>query len=837
MEPITFGRWIKKLRAEQDLTQEMLAELVGCATPTLRAFEIGTRRPSREMAERIADTLQVPGDQRGEFLRLARLPVERATDEPADPGPISSVTVEPPARASLPQALNSLIGREAERNALQALLLDEPGAQRARLVTLVGAGGMGKTRLALDLATRVAPAFADGVAFVALAALQSAQNLPFTLAEALGISLQGSMDSRQQVLSYLHTRTLLLVLDNFEHLLVEPASIGWVKEILQSAPGVQLLVTSRERLRIGGERIFELGGLALSAATHSADQADALLLFLDRAQQADSGFVLDATNRPAAVRICQLLGGMPLGIELAAAWVRILSCAEIATEIARNIDFLELADRDASPRHRSVRAVFDHSWQLLNEAEQQLLMGLAYFRGGCTRQAAEQVVGATLPLLASLIDKSLITRGAGGRFVLHELIRQFAADHLQRDSVRLAQISQHHAEYFALFLQRNQARLEGVQQHTAMSEIAAETENLLLAWEWICANHRWAWVEPFVLVFGYHLDIRGQHQLNASLLDQGLQAFRLTPQAQVGAENEQQLAMLALLYSGRGFALARLYQPGEAQRDLEQGLALARQSEASVALVYTTLWSGFILSTMGQFAQSIPLLQEALHYSIERQRPWEEAVAHTLLGLAYNVSGDVQRGYPEALKAYQQMRVVGDPHAMAICISQLSSLIEATGQGGELFDAINESLRQSSEQGDQWARAMWLTNMGIVAHRRGDLAAAQVQLQASIQLLEEVNELWGSTFTAVRLASVLIGQDRQAEAERLLQSVIAKANTAQMAHTKVNAQLQLAELWLAQNKIADVTTLCERLVAVLNLSSAQRQQLDTLRQLIENNRG
>ena len=815
--PPTFSQWLRRLRTQSDLTQEALAELAFCSVQTIRSFETEKRRPSLEMAERLADVLGVAADQRAIFLRLARTTLVNEDAESAtEPAPA-------PIPATLPSAATPFIGREAEINTLRQMLLQE----RCRFITVVGAGGMGKTRLALDVAALVGGALPDGVAFVALAALQHAQKLPFTLAEALGISLQGVMDVQQHLLTHLTTRTMLLVLDNFEHLLPDPAAINWLRALVQGAPGVQLLVTSRERLRLSGERIFELSGLALPTTTQPTDQADALMFFLDRAQHADSAFVLDNSNRAAIVRICRLLGGMPLGIELAAAWVRILSCEEIADEIARNIDFLELADRDASPRHRNMRAVFDHSWQLLNEAEQRLLAGLSYFQGGCTRPAAEQVAGATLPLLASLIDKSLVARDEGGRFVLHELVRQFATEHLQREPERLAAISRRHADYFGAFLRRNHPRLESTQQQVTMLEVSAETDNLLLAWEWLCANRRLDLVEPFVLAFGYYLDIRGHHQLTAMMMTQGLQAFQPVTVADLAIPT-QHLVTLALLYGGRGFAVARLYRPAEARLDLQQALTLARQSKARLALYQTAVWAGFIFSTMGDFDQGIALLQEAIVHAGERQRAWEEGIAHMLLGLAYNLSGNAQLGYPAAFKGYHQLRAVGDPHAIAICVSQLSSLIEETGLGSDLYATINESLRLSSEQGDQWARALWLSNMGVAAHRQGDLAGAASQLQASIQLLEEMNELWGSTYTQVRLAAVFLAQNKRQEAEQLLHKVIEKANTAQMLHTKIDAQITLVELWLAQGKAIAAQQLLAHLQSERNLTPVQQRRVAEL---------
>ena len=303
MDSLNFGRWIKKLRNEQDLTQEMLSERVGCATPTLRAFEIGKRRPSREMAERIADVLQVPMDERAEFLRLALLPLEPSSngdgegDETLAPTQQGETTATSP---MLPPLAGLFIGREAEQNALQQLLIED----RQRLITLVGAGGIGKTRLALEIAHRITNHLKDGAAFVALAPLQTAQHLTSALTTSLTINTQGAPSLDEALFSWLADKEMLLVFDNFEHLLVDTSSIAWIKLLMQRAPGVQLLITSRERLRISGERIFELGGLGHSSnSAHPVDESDAVLLFLARAEQVASDFVLDSTNRACPWRL------------------------------------------------------------------------------------------------------------------------------------------------------------------------------------------------------------------------------------------------------------------------------------------------------------------------------------------------------------------------------------------------------------------------------------------------------------------------------------------------------------------------------------------------------
>ena len=232
----------------------------------------------------------------------------------------------------------------------------------------------------------------------------------------------------------------MLLLDNLEHLLPPPQplplqeqGVEVITALLQHAPAIKLLTTSRERLKVQGEWVFEIGGLPVPPGDQTDELEDysATLLFLQSAQRAQVGLVLPVEERRAVARLCRLVEGMPLGIELAAAWVQTLSCQEIAQETERSLDFLAVSARDVPDRHRSIRAVFDHSWKLLSAEEQQVMRRLSVFRGGFRREAAEAVAEATLPLLSALIDKSLLRRTAANRYDLHELVRQYAEAKLQ----------------------------------------------------------------------------------------------------------------------------------------------------------------------------------------------------------------------------------------------------------------------------------------------------------------------------------------------------------------------------------------------------------------------
>nr|HMQ55534.1 helix-turn-helix domain-containing protein [Anaerolineae bacterium] len=406
MEPPTsFGLWLKERRKQLDLTQADLAKRIGCSVVTIRKIEADERRPSRQIAELLADCLEIAAAERVTFLKIARteLRVDRLAEVSAAE-PAGSVLAGSPASltSSLPTPPTPLVGREPELATIARLLQDG----QCRLLTLVGPGGVGKTRLALEIAANQQLALANGVYFVSLAGVGAAKFVIPAIADGLGLTFAGPADPKTQLFNYLRDKQLLLIIDNFEHLLAAEEATADLPDMLQVAPRLKLLITSRERLHLQGEWIFEVQGLPLppDEQVENVEAYSAVTLFTHSARRLQPDFNLTAETKPAVVRICRLLAGLPLGLELAAAWVRTLSCQEIAQEIERGLDFLAASTRDMPERHRSIKAVFDHSWKLLSAAEQRVLRQLSVFRGGFRREAAEAVAGATLPILAILLD-------------------------------------------------------------------------------------------------------------------------------------------------------------------------------------------------------------------------------------------------------------------------------------------------------------------------------------------------------------------------------------------------------------------------------------------------
>ncbi|MBL8056747.1 MAG: AAA family ATPase, partial [Anaerolineales bacterium] len=345
-----------------------------------------------------------------------------AAARPSTPAPGRAPALAP-APEPLPPA-PAFVGRERELAEIAARLA-EPAC---RLLTLVGPGGVGKTRLARQAAAAHRDLYPDGAAFVPLAAAGGPEAILAAVAGALNFTFYGRERPRQQVLDYLREKRVLLVLDNFEHL---TAHVDLVDDLLTAAPGLRLIVTSRERLRVPGEWLLEVDGLPFPAEAEAPDAEayGAVQLFLQTARRLYSRTTF-TDELPAIARLCRLVDGLPLAIEMAAAWVRALPAAEIARQVEQNLALFARPLPHMPERQHSVRAVFEQSWSLLSEAEQRVLRRLSVFRGGFQKEAAERVAAAPLALLLSLTDKSLVRRRPDGRFEMHELLRQYAGEKL-----------------------------------------------------------------------------------------------------------------------------------------------------------------------------------------------------------------------------------------------------------------------------------------------------------------------------------------------------------------------------------------------------------------------
>jgi predicted ATPase/transcriptional regulator with XRE-family HTH domain len=634
----SFGPQLRRLRRARDLTQEALAEQAGCAVDTLRAIENGRRRPSRELAAILAERLAVPAAERQAFLDLARNTVSESAPAPQRPTP---PTASPAVAAPPP-----LIGRAGELETLTQRL----GDPNCRLLTLTGPGGVGKTSLATTLAARVAKNFPDGVFTLALAGTQRPPEAVSAVAATLGLRPEHGQAATAQIIATLAPHRQLLVLDNLEQLLDGPELLELIAAILAGAPGVQLLVTSRERLQLRDEWVYELGGLAVGDETMASDAA---LLFLERARRVQSTFALTPANTAAVNQICRLVGGTPLAIELAASWLPTLSPAEIAAELSRGLDLLGSEARDLPARHRSVRTVFEGSWRLLNADEQRLLARLALFRSGFTREAAEFVAGARLPQIAALMQKSLVRR-QGEYYTLHELIRQFAAERLRAEGDAEPTL-QRFIDYYRSLAAQTAARLSTEGELTWISRIAEEADNLRTA-------------------LRAALTLR-QGDAGASLCMSLYALWAVRGMTREGLQwVEQFLALepLPALARGRLLTIAALMQQllGEWARALhsaEQAMALL-PADDDTALPMATYGAGLAALDKGDFAGARHYLAASLAYAHSSAQQATRAAVLAMTGLTYYFEG-----LPDEARAhYQQALEIAERDGIAFVVAYVN---------------------------------------------------------------------------------------------------------------------------------------------------------------------
>jgi predicted ATPase len=428
---------------------------------------------------------------------------------------------------NLPVQPTPFVGREHELAELETLLKDST----MRLITILAQGGMGKTRLVLELAQHALDQdlYADGVYFVELAPISDADNIPNAIADAAGYQFLGDGTPKEQLLTIIRERNLLLVMDNYEHL---SEGFALVSDIIKSAPNVYIIATSRQRLSQAGETLFHLSGMDFPDWETPEDALEyaAVKLFMNSAKRVRPDFELLADNLDVVARICKLVQGMPLGIVLAASWLAVLSLSEIADEIQNSLDFLETDETDLPERQRSIRVVMDYSWAQMTEAEQQVFMKLSVFLGGFTREAAEAVADANLWILMSLVKKSLIRRDANsGRYEIHELLRQYSMGQLNKLLEKRLQTVDNHCGYYAKFMEEQWSRLTGSKIKSALINIGVELENVRAAWGW-AVNHRKATeIESAMRSLWFYYGVSAHSHEGEQVFANAVSAFKNTP--------------------------------------------------------------------------------------------------------------------------------------------------------------------------------------------------------------------------------------------------------------------------------------------------------------------
>jgi predicted ATPase/DNA-binding CsgD family transcriptional regulator len=638
---------------------------------------------------------------------------------------------------NLPPQLTSFVGRAGEIDAVEALL------GRARLVTLVGTGGAGKTRLAIEVAGRVADRFPDGVWLVDLAPLADPALVPRALAGALSVHEQPDRELLEGVVEHLRERTLLLLLDNCEHL--ADACAGAAEALLRGCPAVRVLATSREALDVPGEAAWPVPPLSApeEAATPALDRLaryEAVRLFVERAAAAQPGFALSASNAGAVAEICRRLDGLPLAIELAAARTRALSPTEVLARLGDAFALLAPGRRALAGRHRTLRGVIDWSHELLPDRERVLFRRLAVFAGGWTLAAAEAVCafddgaagaqlrpGEILDLLTRLVDRSLVVAGGAAdvsRYRFLETLRQYAWERLGAAD-EAAVLRARHAEHVLRLVESAETGLTSHDHAGWLDRLEAEHDNVRAALRWSAESGqlglglRMAWVLwRFWWVRGYLGE--GRARLG-ELLTLGQVAGRTRERARATVAAGQ-----LALWQGDYEAARRL---------LREGLALARAPGAAGrddrAAAYALTFLSREARDRGDGASARALGAEAVGLFRRLDDPWGLALALHFAGLATE----------------------------PVDLAAAAALFE---ESAALFTGL----------GSRWDRAMPLRGLGMVAYRRGDHALARARFEQSAGLFRERGDAWSTAMLLHELGyTALRGGDPVGAAERFRESL------------------------------------------------------------------
>jgi predicted ATPase/transcriptional regulator with XRE-family HTH domain len=745
----TFGEWLRARRKEFGYTQEELADMVGCSPATIRKIESGDRRPSRQMAELLAEYLEVPQEERASFIRMAR-------SEPGGPvtalrpgifangnghAPQAAPQHDTPA-GNLPIALTPLIGREDTVDDLcDRMMRDE-----VRLLTLTGPPGIGKTRLAVEVAAQLAGQFPGGVYFAGLSAVNDPGLVPAAIAQVVGAREVGSQSALAALADHLRDRRMLLLLDNFEQVVAAAPTVG---ALLAACPNVKAMVTSREALNIRGERQFPVPPLHLPnpanlPALDALVEYPAIQLFVERAASVQPTFELTEDNALAVAALCARLDGLPLAIELVAARVRLLGPAQLLARLDHRLALVTGGQRDLPERQQTLRNAIGWSYDLLTPAEQALFDRLGVFVGGWTLPAAEAVCNPrgdleteVLEGIESLLNKSLVqqmNRSDGGeqtetRFTMLETIREYALEQLeQRDEAD--DMRQMHAEYYLALAGAAEPHLMGAEAEDWLGRLESDHDNFRAALRWALDEGEHEIALGLAGALGRFWSLYGYLSEGRRWLDEVM-----SRRSAAATRDRARVFQWAA-------ALARKQDSYEEARDLYgSSLILYRELEDMAGTAEVLEHLSMLHVLQGNYDAGLRLAEEAREMGRKLGDQYRETRALYMLAGGVIYSGDIARGEATAREALALAREMDNSELISYCINAVALTLHWQGQYDEAAGMYEEAMQRARMVNDLLNIAQIRSNQAELALHRG---ACHEAADLFKQTLREFVELGGT---------------------------------------------------------------------------------------------
>jgi predicted ATPase len=689
-----------------------------------------------------------------------------------------------------PSFTPAFLGREAELDRLAELIKDPNN----RLITLVGSGGVGKTRLAAQFADQNASHFSDGVFFISFATVQDPAHIPIVLAETLKFSFYGPRDHIEQLCDYMYRLQTLLVFDNFDHLSIDGGNV--LAHLLNKTINLKIIITTRERLNLIAESILEIHGLPVPSMGNleNAENYSSIRLFFQNAKRINPGFKLEK-NFNEIIRICQLMNGLPLGIILASSWVRVYKCSQIVDEIEKNIDFLSVSAPDLPPRHRSLRAVFESSWELLSEEERRILRWLSIFRSAFTVQAAQEICGASQKFLATIHDKSLLYF-QDQRYEMLETFHFYIYEKLKESHEDFVAAQIKFCNYYASYCVQKNLELNSSSQRQALDEMVSEIKNIQTAWNWLIESGRWDVIDKvkqpiltFHIMSGNFILGREVFHLaqnkSKSLRDPSLRLIELTMKQYAawmtiktgsikeGLQDLQECLdafrslnstwniVMSLMFMADANRILGDFSTGK--KYIAEALGLIHEidlpkSNYSIAIsAHCQTILGLLLIEMGDFDQARMNLQASLAVHLNIGTYYGSIAPLQGLGKIAYFQGDYIMAKDLYLQALETATSISDQHGMAAIHNNLGSVCEDLANPSEAYHHLLTALKMIEVTGDRRLTAIILNNLAYHQLRYLEHPSDAIRTyHQSIEIFSNIGDLRGVTYTYYDLSKAYL---------------------------------------------------------------------------------